>query len=787
MSQFGSLYASLSLESASFLSGMKKAADETNKTSNIIQNAMDKASFALKGLAAAVGVDMLVGLTQAALDFSDEIADMADRTGASTKFIQEFGYAAQLAGSDVETARAGIEKFSKTVGDAANGNDAAQKKLAEYGVTALNVDDAVKQAADGIKKMDNPTKQMAATMDLFGKKAGTLTLTLAGGSKGLELQARAARDLGIVLEEGIIRNAGQANDQLDTMKMILNAQMAANISANAGAITALVGSISNVTSALMKFWGQNPKLAMAIMGAMAGGLVAGAPGAAVGAVGGYLLGGKMDQAMQDSNMDIRFRQKKMREARAAYYDAKGSGSTSLGPAGTIKRDTSVTLKEWQRQVGLLNQAVASSKAGTVPHDATLPTPKATGASKSASSGPSAAELAQKEAERQFAYQTDVLRAQADLARASYIDRGNYNEGYANEIAAIEQGLAERKRDIFNDVKTQQNTSGKYTEEEAANLIQLQEKIALAEKDQINNEKAARVEEEILKSKEAELSDQLDMLGLTAEMAKTARQRREIELRTLELQKKREKLELEAVLSATSTASPEERATAQRRLDGLDAKYGAMSDAAIKNTMGPLESYLDSLPGSAAEVQESLQAIGTDGLQSISSGLADAIVNAKSFGDVFENVAKQILASIAEIIIQQAFIKPLGGLLSGALSGIGIGGGSAGGGDIVMGGAYNNYMGAHANGGLVSSTGYKLVGERGPEIVKLNGGSKVIPNNVLSGISGNGGGLTINVDARESQNEARTQELVMNGILQAMPMITAKSSDHTLKQLGRPRL
>lgn len=784
MSQFGSLYASLSLESASFLSGMKKAADESSKTSRLIQGSMDKASVAVKGLAAVVGVDLLATLTQGALDYSDAIADMSDRTGASTKFIQEFGYAAQLAGSDVETARAGVEKFAKTVGDAANGNDAAQKKLKEYGITTLEVDAAVKQAADSIKKMDNPTKQMSATMDLFGKKAGTLTQTLAGGSEGLELQARAARDLGIVLEDGIIRNAGQANDQLDTMKMILNAQMAANISANAGAITGLVAGISSVTSALMKFWGQNPKLAMTIMGALAGGLATGGPwGAAAGGVAGYELGDRMATAMDDSNMDIRYRQKQMRAARQKYFDAKAAGTTDLGPIGTVHKDTQGLLKAWQHQVDLLNKAVTTSKtknsgAGT---DLPNPTPKP-----DKKSGPTAAELAQKEAERVAAYQSDVYRANSDLARSSYIDTGNYAEEYANERNAIDKELAERKRQILNDVKTQQNTSGRYTEEEAKNLIQLEDKIALAQKDQINHEQAARVEEELLKSKEAELSDQLDRLSLAGEMQKTARERRTIELRRLELEKKREKLELEAVLSATSKASPEERATAQRRLGELDSKYGALSASAIKNTMGPLESYLDSLPSSAYEVQEALEGIGTEGLQSISSGLADAIVNAKGFGEVFENVAKKILASIAEIIIQQSLIQPIGGLLSGALSGIGIGAAS-GGGDIVMGGAYTSYMGAHANGGLVSSSGWKLVGERGPELAYLSGGTKVLPHNVLSGISGNSGGMTINVDARESQNEARTQELVMNGILQAMPMIKKQSNDYTMSQLGRSRL
>ena len=311
-----------------------------------------------------------------------------------------------------------------------------------------------------------------------------------------------------------------------------------------------------------------------------------------------------------------------------------------------------------------------------------------------------------------------------------------------------------------------------------------------------HEKAARVEEELLKSKEAELSDQLDMLGLSSDMAKTARERRAIELRRLELEKRREKLELDAVLSATSKASPEERATAQRRLDNLDNKYGAMSKSAIQNTMGPLDSYLDSLPDSAAEVQEALEGIGTEGLQSINSGLVAAIMNAKNFGDVFEAVAKKILASIAEIIIQQAFIKPLGGLLSGALSGIGMGGSNplagsldtaaANVGTLEAGIDYTN-IGAHANGGHVSTSGWKMVGERGTELVKLPGGSSVIPHNKLSGLSGKDGGPSITVHVNGSDNEARTKELVLEGIAQALPSIKAQATEHTMGRLNRSRM
>ncbi len=51
-------------------------------------------------------------------------------------------------------------------------------------------------------------------------------------------------------------------------------------------------------------------------------------------------------------------------------------------------------------------------------------------------------------------------------------------------------------------------------------------------------------------------------------------------------------------------------------------------------------------------------------------------------------------------------------------------------DIVSGGIGKKILGAFADGGPVDETGSYLVGERGPEVVKLEEGSKVIPNEKL---------------------------------------------------------
>lgn len=51
-------------------------------------------------------------------------------------------------------------------------------------------------------------------------------------------------------------------------------------------------------------------------------------------------------------------------------------------------------------------------------------------------------------------------------------------------------------------------------------------------------------------------------------------------------------------------------------------------------------------------------------------------------------------------------------------------------DIVSGGIGKKILGAFADGGPVEETGSYLVGERGPEVVKLEEGSKVVPNEKL---------------------------------------------------------
>ena len=107
-SVIGALRVQLGLDSADFNRGMTEAEVRAYKAGEKIGRSLRGAADtalslkgALAGIGTALAVDAFAGAAQRAFDYADSIQDLADRTGATTKTIQEFRYAAQLSGSSV--------------------------------------------------------------------------------------------------------------------------------------------------------------------------------------------------------------------------------------------------------------------------------------------------------------------------------------------------------------------------------------------------------------------------------------------------------------------------------------------------------------------------------------------------------------------------------------------------------------------------------------------------------------------------------------------------------------
>jgi hypothetical protein len=739
MAQVGSLNVNLALESAQFIAGMKKAAAQTQSTAASISKALGTAKAAIGGLAAAFAVDWMADQVQKAFDYADAIQDLSDRTGASTKFIQEFGYAAQLSGSSVENARTAIEKFSKNLGAAQNGSEAMRKTLHDLGVTSTDVDTAVKQAADGIAKMDSKSEQAAATVAVFGKSGQDLVMTLSAGSAGLNEMAQRAAELGIVLDKDVIANAGKVNDQLDTMKMILSAQMANAIVQNADAIAglgdafgAIIGNISEAVRWIMRFRAER------------------------------------DAALAQNTLDGWFSTDAQKDvARAQLNDARGRLSN------IDQRGPEMPTLIWDAAKGKL---VDGAKHDTKPSTGgTLALPKAD--TPKAKTGKTPAELAAEAFQKDMDWKNEWLGGEREFL--------GLKERRTPNVADQRDYQLQQ-----NEIETQQRTnslmangpkgSKKFDANQLAMLLQQEEQIAAEKAKLISLEADEKLAREQLDVHTASIGNDRDLLSSAHGLARTQADRREIGLRLIDLQFQQEKLALEAV-KHSAAATDAEKQIAQARLDILD-KLKANDIAGVKqSTMGPLEGYLDSLPKIAGEIQESIEGAAIGGLESLNHGLIDAIKGTGDLKDALGSMFDTVVDGILNIAIQQALIKPLGSLLFGGDSS---GGGLFGG---VIKSIAGGLAGARANGGLTRAGNY-LVGERGPEVVSVGNTASVTPNHALNAISGRGGtNMQVTIGDITSNDPEAVRAMIYQSIAEAAPMLTKRAVDATKVSLQRPRM
>lgn len=314
----------------------------------------------------------------------------------------------------------------------------------------------------------------------------------------------------------------------------------------------------------------------------------------------------------------------------------------------------------------------------------------------------------------------------------------------------------------------------------------QEQILQATRDQAD---IARAEYEA--EKEA-LEDALDV-------AVTQKERREILLDLVDLEFKHREAALQAVIAAQGIADTEKE-RAQIALDALRAAKAGAVRRAERDSESPGESFLRQLREDAKKYDENIEAIAVDGLQSLNDQLADAIVNSKNLGDVFSNVAKQIIADLLRIAIQQAIIRPLAENLFGGLGGASESGATGGGLGGFIGGLAKGIGGlfGRSSGGFVAPGQLYRVNE-GSSPGRVEGfvpstGGEVIPLGQMNvqPASGAPQQSVVRLYVQEgTMFEPRVEEISGNVSVQivseaAKPIVESAVSE-TLRRTSRPRL
>lgn len=393
-------------------------------------------------------------------------------------------------------------------------------------------------------------------------------------------------------------------------------------------------------------------------------------------------------------------------------------------------------------------------------------------SKKTKTGPTAAEITERFNSELIALTQQTLSAQASLATSA-------NDRAELELRSVEFARIAAENDIRN--------STEYSKARKKRLLDQVAELADYERQRVERDRLAQIEQEERDLAEERFRAGQDALQGQLDLAVTQTERRDLSLQLLDLEFRYREALLQSVI-ASETVADAEKERARIALEALRANQGARVESARRGTETPGQRFLREVGESGQRINEDFQAVAVDGLQSLNDGLVDAIVNAKSLGQVFSGVAKQIVADLLRIAIQQAVIRPLAESLFGG------GGGGGGLGGIL---SFASLFAGRASGGPVSAGRLYRVNEAagagGVELFQPSQNGSIVPLGQARAAMGGGQqavsgtitvALTEDLDARVA---GIAGPISVQVVRQASGPIVEASANEALRRAGRPKL
>ena len=202
----------VSANTAQFQSGMRQVDTVAKSTAAGIKTAFAGVGNMLVGGAMVAGLNKL-------LDQFGRIDDLAIRFGTNAESIQRVGYAAQLAGTDIEAVANAMTKAGIAATTAAREGGKAAETFGRAGISAKSFADAdlaekVVMIAEAYAKAGGNADKTAAIIEIMGARAGANLIPLISNLE--ELRERMS---GVaVASSEITKRLAEAGDMLDKWK-----------------------------------------------------------------------------------------------------------------------------------------------------------------------------------------------------------------------------------------------------------------------------------------------------------------------------------------------------------------------------------------------------------------------------------------------------------------------------------------------------------------------------------------------------------------------------------------
>lgn len=303
----GALRVTLGLDSAAFEKGAAKA-DRTSKKLGKSMGGLGKSMAGVGKVAVGLGAVMAGAFSgqaiKGALDYAAAIGEVATAVGVTQRELQVYRLLATQVNLTQEEMEKSLAKLTLSIGKAGAGAAAESRAFSALGISLKDAQGQGKstgtvllELADRIAAIQDPTQRSAAVFSIFGRQGQKMIPLLEMGSARLKEYAEEADKAGAIISDGDIAKADKTADKIDGLNKVLSVKFSSTVAANAESIGSMATALADLVTSISKFWAQNPKAVVSLLGALAGlslGSKFGPKGAliggAAGAIAGYLLG-----------------------------------------------------------------------------------------------------------------------------------------------------------------------------------------------------------------------------------------------------------------------------------------------------------------------------------------------------------------------------------------------------------------------------------------------------------------------------------------------------------------
>ncbi|MGM0584456.1 MAG: phage tail protein [Pseudomonadota bacterium] len=270
--EIGALRALLSLDSAAFDKGAKRAKASMNGLQRSLTNASEKLRKTGRQLTTRVTLP-LVGIGTAAVATSaqtiDAQAKMAESFDTTVVSMQNLARASELAGISQEDLNGSLRRMVRRVSLAEQGTGAAKDALAQLELSAkdladLPLDERVNKITTAIREMIPEAEQAGVASKVFGDRTGLAMLRL-----NPDVIARATEEVqrfGVATSEVDADKVQSAGDAMSGLKLVAQGLANQFTSALAPTLQSIAETLSQVGAAFSGLSPRTKKITVAIAG-----------------------------------------------------------------------------------------------------------------------------------------------------------------------------------------------------------------------------------------------------------------------------------------------------------------------------------------------------------------------------------------------------------------------------------------------------------------------------------------------------------------------------------------